>query len=97
LTLNASQTRPAEPEAKLSQKEQYLQNKKDAAEARKKQNRIERLSKEAETLEADIDRIDAEMNECATDYLRLAALDTEKTQCEERLLAIYEELEELGG
>ena len=78
-----------------SQKEQYLQSKKDAAEARKKQNRIERLKKEAERIEGEIDRIDGEMNECATDYVRLAALDTEKNTLEERLLEIYEELEEL--
>jgi len=95
-TLSVGETASTEP-AKLSQKEQYLQNKKDAAEVRKRQNRIERLTKEAEKIEGEIDRIDREMNECATDYVRLAALDTEKTQCEERLLAIYEELEELEG
>ena len=92
--LSVGETASAEP-AKQSQKEQYLQNKKDAAEARKRQNRIEKLTKEAEKIEADIDRIDEEMNACATDYVRLAALDTEKTQCEERLMEIYEELEEL--
>ena len=86
---------PLTETAKPSQKEQYLQNKKDAAEARKRQNRIEKLTKEAEKIEAEIDRIDGEMSECATDYVRLAALDTEKTQLEERLLGIYEELEEL--
>ncbi len=95
-TLSVGETASTEP-AKLSQKEQYLQNKKDAAEVRKRQNRIERLTKEAERIEGEIDRIDREMDECATDYVRLAALDTEKTQCEERLLAIYEELEELEG
>ena len=83
------------PSEGLSQKEQYLQNKKDAAEARKKQNRIERLQKEAEKIGGEIDRIDGEMSECATDYIRLAALDTEKNSLEERLLEIYEELEEL--
>ena len=88
------ETASAEPE-RPSQKEQYLQNKKDAAEARKRQNRIEKLSRESEKIEAEIDRIDEEMNACATDYVRLAALDTEKTQREERLLAIYEELESL--
>ncbi len=83
--------------APSTQKEQYLQNKKDAAEARKKQNRIDRLEKEAEKIGAEIDRIDREMNEVATDYVRLSELDTEKNACEERLLEIYEELEELGG
>ena len=78
-----------------SQKEQYLKNKKDAAEARKRQNRRERLSKEADTIGEEIDRIDREMAEVATDYLKLAELDTRKNQLEERLLEIYEELEEL--
>ena len=83
--------------APSTQKEQYLQNKKDAAEARKKQNRIERLEKEAEKIGTEIDRIDREMSEVATDYVKLSELDTEKNAFEERLLEIYEELEELGG
>jgi len=94
--LSLGETASEEP-AKPSQKEQYLQNKKDAAEARKRQNRIEKLTKEAERIEGEIDRIDGEMTACATDYVRLAALDTEKTELEEKLLAIYEELEELEG
>ena len=83
--------------APSTQKEQYLQNKKDAAEARKKQNRIERLEKEAEKIGTEIDRIDREMSEVATDYVKLSELDTEKNAFEERLIEIYEELEELGG
>ena len=94
--LSVGETASAEL-ARPSQKEQYLQNKKDAAEARKRQNRIEKLTKEAERIEGEIDRIDCEMSACATDYVRLAALDTEKTELEERLLEIYEELEELEG
>ena len=78
-----------------TQKEQYLKNKKDAAEARKRQNRKDRLEKEADKIGAEIDRIDGEMNEAATDYVKLAELDTQKNQLEERLLEIYEELEEL--
>ena len=79
--------------APLSQKEQYLKNKQDAAEARKTQRRLERLQKEAEQLEAELDALEAEMSgEAATDYVRLAELDTKKNEIEERLLEIYEEI-----
>ena len=78
-------------------KEAYQQAKATAAEARKKKNRVERLQKEAERLEAEIEAIDGELcGSAATDYLRAAELDTRKTQCEEELMAVYEELEELG-
>ena len=77
-----------------SQKEQYLRNKQEAAEARKKEARVKRLTAEMEKLEAEIEAIDAEMcGEAATDYKKVAELDARKTEIEERLLEIYEELE----
>ena len=49
-----------------------------------------------EKLEAEIEEIDAEMQgEAATNYKRVAELDERKTQAEERLLEIMEELETL--
>ena len=76
-----------------SNKEQYLKNKQDAAEARKKARRIEKLTAEMERLEAELVEIEDEMNgEAATDYKRVAELDLRKTEIEERLLEIYEEL-----
>lgn len=90
--MNTADTSPKAPSAG---KEDYARAKRSAAEERKRKNRRERLEREAAALEADIDRIDAEMTgPAATDFLRLAALDTEKTQKEERLLEIYEALEE---
>ena len=78
-------------------KEAYQQAKASAAEARKKKNRIEKLQKEAERLEAEIEAIDEELNgPAASNYVRAAELDTKKTECEEALMAVYEELEELG-
>ena len=86
-----AETAKAEPG---SQKEQYLKNKQNAAEERKKAALIRRLTAEMEKLEAEIEEIDAEMNgEAATDYKKIAELDTRKTEIEERLLEIYEELE----
>jgi ATP-binding cassette subfamily F protein 3 len=78
----------------LSQKEQYLKNKQDAADARKKANKIKKLTAEMEALESELSEIDTEMNgSAATDYKRVAELDLRKTEIEERLLEIYEELE----
>ena len=79
-----------------SSKEAYRQAKATAAEARKRKNRLEKLQKEAERLEAEIEAIDEELSgPAASDYVRAAALDTRKTECEEALMAVYEELEEL--
>lgn len=79
--------------AQPSQKEQYLKNKQDAAEARRAQKRLERLRAEAERLENELEAIEREMTtEAATDYVRLAELDTKKNEIEERLLEIYEEI-----
>jgi len=84
-------------DAPTASKEAYRQAKANAAEARKKKNRMEKLQKEAERLEAEIEEIDNELNgSAASDYIRAAELDTRKGECEEALLAVYEELEELG-
>ena len=86
----------AETEPRMSVgKEQYLKNKQEAAEARKKKNRLERLRVEAAKIEAELDALETEMQgEAATDYVRLAELDTKKNALEERLLEIYEETEQ---
>lgn len=77
-----------------SNKEAYLKNKQEAADQRKQKKRLERLRAEAEKLEAELEKIDAEMmGEAATDYMRVAELDTRKTEIEDRLLEIYEETE----
>ena len=85
-----------EPDAQ-DHKTQYLNQRKAASEARKRATQIERLTAESRSLEARIEEIDLEMNgEAATDYLRVAELDKEKSGLEERLLEIYEALEDLG-
>lgn len=97
----AAPTRMGMPEAPAApgvtaSKEEYQKAKQSAAEARKRQHRLEKLQREAAELESAIDRLDAEMNgDAATDFVRVAALDTEKTEKEERLLEVYEELEEM--
>lgn len=91
-TVNGSAAPTATP---TSQKEQYLKNKQEQAEARKAKARLERLRAEAEKLEAELERIETEMESdaIATDYIRLSELDSRKTEVEDRLLELYEELE----
>ena len=77
-----------------SQKEQYLRNKREVADARKAQKRLERLRAEGERIEAELEELEERINgEAAYDYVLLAELDAKKTELEERLLEIYEETE----
>ena len=89
---------PTPSDTPSTAKENYQRAKQSAAEERKRKHRIEKLHAEATRLEQEIDEIDTEMNgDAATDYIRVAELDTLKTQKEERLMEIYEELETLEG
>ena len=84
----------AKPEQLTASKEQYLRQKQNASEARKKAARLEKLKKEMTRLEEELVLTEKEMQgEAATDYKRLSELDTRKTEIEERLMEIYEELE----
>ncbi len=76
-----------------TQKDIYLQNKKRASDERRAQNRIKKLSAEAESIEKELEQISEEMSgSAAYDYVRLAELDKRKNELEERLLEIYEEI-----
>ena len=76
-----------------SGKELYLKKKKETAAERNAQKRLERLRKEAEKIEAEIDEIDTEMSgDAAYDYVKLSELGEKKNALEERLLEIYEEI-----
>ena len=77
-----------------TQKEQYLNNKRAVAEARRAERRREKLSAEAAQIEKALEDLDIEMNReaVATNYVYLAELDTKKNELEERLLEIYEEI-----
>ena len=75
-------------------KEAYLKNKQNAAEERKQKRRRERLDAECRELESELEKIEEKMmGEAATDYVRVAELDTRKNEIEERLLEIYEEID----
>lgn len=80
-----------------SQKEQYLRQKQEQAEARRKKNRLERIRAEAKKWENTLAEVEKEMSSdaIAADYIRLAELDTQKNELEERLFALYAEEETL--
>ena len=88
----ATTTESAVTTSAPSSKEQYLTAKKNAAEQKKQERYIERLKKEALTLEAELEALESEMSgDAATNYVRLAELDNRKNEIEERLMFIYEE------
>jgi ATP-binding cassette subfamily F protein 3 len=74
-------------------KADYLARKQNAADERRERARIARLKAEAEALESELEKIDEELyGSAASDYTRAAELDARKTEAEERLLEIYEEI-----
>ncbi len=89
------QSAPPSPtvEEPSEQKAQYLARKQSGAEARRERARILKLQREAEALEAELEALEKELfGEAATDYTRAAEIDRRKTEAEERLLEIYEEI-----
>ena len=84
-------------EAPKSGKEQYLKSKQAAADARKKKALADRLTKECAALEEELATLEEELfGSAAADYVRAAELDARKNTVEERLMEIYEELENLS-
>ena len=78
-----------------SNKEQYLKNKQAAAEARKKKAQLERAKRESESIEAELEKIEEELfGSASADYIRAAELDARKQELEEKLLELYEILEQ---
>lgn len=76
-------------------KEEYFKNKKEASDRRKEQKRIENLKNEASRLENELVLIEKELyGEAAADYLRASELEQKKNETEERLLEIYEQLDD---
>lgn len=86
---------PLEKEkAPTAQKEDYMARKKQASDARREQRRIENLKKEQEKIEQELEQIENDLfGEAATDYKKAAELTARKDELEERLLEIYEELD----
>lgn len=80
-------------EASSSSKDEYLRAKKESADNRREQKRIERLKKESKLLEDELSAIEEELyGSAATDYVRAAELSSLREEKENRLLEIYEEI-----
>lgn len=83
------------PVTESTSKEQYLKNKQNAADARRRENHLKKIRVEMEKLEAELEEVEQEMmGDAACDYKRVAELDMRKNEIEERLFEIYGELEE---
>ncbi len=84
---------PAPTPEKESGREDYEAKKRERAEERLAQRRLESDKKRAAAIEARLEAIEAELfGDAASDYTRAAALDSEKTALEEELLALYERI-----
>ena len=72
-------------------KTDYEQKKRENAKRRSEEKKIERAKERIAELEAETERLDAELfGEAATNYLRAAEIDARKAEIEEELLALYE-------
>ena len=56
-----------------------------------------KVEKEIEKLEGQIQKLNEEAEACATDYVRLMELDSQRQELEEKLEALYERWEELNA
>ncbi len=79
-----------------SQKEQYLKNKLAKAEERKKAAARERAQKEVASLETELAKLEEKLygGDGLSDYLLATELEARKTAVEERLMELYEIMEE---
>ena len=80
-----------------SEKEDYLTRKKNAAEERKRKNRIEKLEKEIAQTEETIAQLENELTlpEVVSNYVKCAEISEELENLNENLLSFYEEWENL--
>lgn len=79
-------------------KEQYLNAKREQAEIRKSERRLKNLKDGIAATESRISEIGKEMTVCDPyDHVKLAGLEKEQTELEDRLLSMYEELDAVEG
>ena len=96
--LPPSEAKASAPASPTASKEQYLSAKRDHAEQRKQERKLQRAKEEIPRVEARIEEISREMDgEAAYDYRRLSELAEEREQAEAHLLALYELVDEAEG
>ncbi len=93
----ASVERTRETVKVSSEKEDYLLKKKNAADERKRKNRIERLEAEIAQTEEKIENLNGELllPENTSDYVKCAELTVKIEELNDKLLNLYEEWESL--
>ena len=74
-------------------KSAFLESKKNSSRERSEARRLERLAKEKDSLEAELEKVNEELyGSAAADYVRASELQTRLDEIEMRLLEIYEEI-----
>ena len=74
-------------------KSAFLENKRNSSRERSEARRLERLAKEKDSLESELERVNEELyGSAAADYVRAAELQSRLDEIETRLLEIYEEI-----
>ena len=82
---------PQEIQKASTSKADYEKKKRENAERRAEEKKIERAKAQIEKLEAELEALDEELfGSAASDYLRAAEIDKRKSEIEEELLALYE-------
>jgi ATP-binding cassette subfamily F protein 3 len=72
-------------------KADYEQKKKQNAERRSQERKVERAKARIEELEGELEKLEEELfGSAASDYVRAAEIDTRKCEIEEELLSLYE-------
>ena len=91
VTKNAAESRVS------SEKEDYILKKKNAAEERKRKNRIEKLEAEIASTEESVASLEQELTlpENVSDYVKCAEISQQIDELNEKLLILYEEWENL--
>ena len=87
---SAAEARP-EKKCEKSSRLSYEERKRESAERRAAEKKLERAKARIEIIEGKIEELDAELfGSAASDYVRAAEIDREKTALEEELLSLYE-------
>ena len=94
---SASEQKTTTEQLISNEKLDYQTQKKNAAEERKRKNRLEKVEKEINDIEIKISEIETEMSlpEISSDYLKCAELTEELEKLNEKLILLYEEWESL--
>jgi ATP-binding cassette subfamily F protein 3 len=81
----------AQKKTETTSKQDFEERRREAARARSEEKRRERARAKIEELEAEIERLDAELfGEAAADYVRASEIEARKSEIEDELLSLYE-------